>query len=201
MLSPSPRSKPGWEPNYKNIGATDSFDSHLPWWLQIRVVADYSKTLSSCLHYFSSVLDRRPWGFSVDEQGGRSVSSLVYCLCDATSRACPQRGHVWQECGAQHKRFGVIWLSLWLVWPAPPMAVLSCFTPRTTNPFVTPWALLGLGTERVSQAQPSQVCPRGQTKLQVLKQQGMLIRASQLLRTQTFWVAVKRNGIWKLCHT
>lgn len=148
MLSPSPRSKPGWEPNYKNIGATDSFDSHLPWWLQIRVVADYSKTLSSCLHYFSSVLDKRPWGFSVDEQGGRSVSSLVYCLCDATSRACPQRGHVWQKCGAQHKRFGMLWLSLWLVWPAPPHGRAVLLHPQNHQPLCYPMSTFGLGNRK-----------------------------------------------------
>lgn len=115
------------------------------WGLFQNTTIHYS--IISILFWIETVL-----GFlRVDEQGGRGVSSLVFCLCDLTSRVCPQRWHVWQESGAQHKRFGMLWLSLWLsLCPHGHTVLLShhplSTSPQNTNPSVTPRALLGFGT-------------------------------------------------------
>lgn len=94
---------------------------------------------------------------------------------------------VW--CYQQGTRVTGIWGTAWEVWDAlgvplvgvTPMATLSCFTPEPPTsplPHGHSWALEQpggpgvAGTERGTWAQPSQVCHRGQTKVQVLKQQG-----------------------------
>lgn len=99
-----------------------------------------------------------------------------------------------------------------------PMATLSCCpttpwllhkhghstgTPGLWNSLGDPGASGAEGTERgdTGTAQPG-VSQGTNQSLQVLKHQGradayLLIGADQLRRTQTFGVAVKRNGIWK----
>lgn len=131
-------------------------------------------------HYFSSVLDKRPWYFSelMSRMEGVFPPLFAVCVMLPVGDTCDRNlGHSTRGLGCSGCPFG--WCD--------PMATLSCCptTPRTTNPSVTPRALLGFGTawgalqeqreglpwapgtERGDRGTALPVCHRGQTKVQV----------------------------------
>lgn len=89
-------------------------------------------------HYFSSVLDKRPWCFSelMSRMEGVFPPLFAVCVMVPVGDTCDRNlGHSTRGLGCSGCPFG--WCDL--------MATLSCCptTPRTTNSSVAPRALLG----------------------------------------------------------
>lgn len=101
--------------------------------------------MPSIITVLLTVLDKRPWGFwKMVSRVGALSPPLFVVWCDFTGRTCPWDCHVRWESHPQHKSFWdpplLIFLWVSVTAPTPTLSHRSpdCFTPRTTDPPLSP---------------------------------------------------------------